>query len=241
MRIISTSNYEELSQKAAQYIAAQITMNPESVLGLATGSTPIGLYQELIKMNSKNEIDFTAVKTINLDEYKGLPADHAQSYRYFMNNQLFNHINIDKNNTYLPDGQETNDKKACSDYDNVISRFGPIDVQLLGIGHNGHIGFNEPADAFTTDTQCIVLDERTRQANARFFDGDMSKVPEKAYTMGIRSIMQSEKILLVVTGADKKEILKKALYGPITPEVPASILQLHSNLVVVADQAALGV
>lgn len=241
MRVLSVKNYDELSKAAARYMAAQLTLKPDSVIGLATGSTPVGMYKELIRMNQSGEIDFSEVISVNLDEYKGLAGDHPQSYRYFMNDNLFKHVNIFADNTFLPDGQIEDDLQACQDYDDVIDCVGPIDMQLLGIGHNGHIGFNEPADAFTTGTQCITLDERTRQANARFFDGDMSQVPAKAYTMGIGSIMKAKKILLVVTGAEKAEILDKALNGPVTPSVPASILQLHPDVMVIADEAALGI
>lgn len=240
MRIQSYANYEEMSKAAARYMAAQLLLKPDSVIGLATGSTPIGMYKELIKMNEAGEIDFSDVVTVNLDEYKGLSADHPQSYRYFMNDNLFNHVNLFADNTYLPDGEQEDDAKVCKDYDDIIEHVGPIDVQLLGIGHNGHIGFNEPADAFTTGTQCITLDKRTLEANARFFDNDINKVPTKAFTMGIGTIMKAKKILLVVTGKDKAEILDKALNGPVNPAVPASILQLHPDVMVIVDDAALG-
>lgn len=237
MVIYKTANYEEMSRKAANIIAAQIIMKPDCVLGLATGSTPIGTYKELIDSYNKGDLDFSKVTSINLDEYKGLSADNDQSYRYFMNTNLFNHVNIDKTNTYVPDGLEPDSEKACADYNNIIATKGPVDLQLLGLGHNGHIGFNEPSDIFEKETHCVDLTESTIEANKRFFASE-ADVPRQAYTMGIGNIMSADKVLLIVSGKGKAEILKKVLYGPITPEVPASILQLHKNVIVVADEEA---
>ena len=237
MVIYKTANYEEMSRKAANIIAAQIIMKPDCVLGLATGSTPIGTYKELIDSYNKGDLDFSKVTSINLDEYKGLSADNDQSYRYFMNTNLFNHVNIDKTNTYVPDGLEPDSEKACADYNNIIATKGPVDLQLLGLGHNGHIGFNEPSDIFEKETHCVDLTESTIEANKRFFASE-ADVPRQAYTMGIGNIMSADKVLLIVSGKGKAEILKKVLYGPVTPEVPASILQLHKNVIVVADEEA---
>ena len=238
MQICKVKNYQELSRKAANLIAAQITLKPDSVLGLATGSSPIGTYARLVEMYQDGDLDFSQITTVNLDEYKGLPGSHEQSYRYFMNTNLFDHVNIDKNRTYVPNGLEEDSDKACADYNEIIRSVGGIDIQLLGIGGNGHIGFNEPGAAFEKETHCVDLTESTIEANKRFFESE-DDVPRQAYTMGIKNIMQAKKILVVVSGEDKADILKEVLYGPITPEVPASILQLHNDVTIVADAAAL--
>lgn len=238
MVIYKAKNYQDMSRKAANLISAQIIMKPNCVLGLATGSSPVGTYKQLIEWYEKGDLDFSQVTSINLDEYKGLSPENDQSYRYFMNTNLFNHVNIDKTKTFVPDGLEPDSKKACDDYNQIIQKQGPIDLQLLGLGHNGHIGFNEPGEAFEKETHCVDLTESTIEANKRFFESE-DDVPRQAYTMGIKSIMQAKKILVVVSGADKADILKEVLYGPITPEVPASILQLHNDVTIVADEAAL--
>ncbi len=232
MRFIEVENYEQLSKMAANIIAAQVTLKPDSVLGLATGSSPVGTYKELIKKNQNGDIDFSSVKSINLDEYIGLDGDNDQSYRYFMNDNLFNHINIDKANTFVPSGIAEDIEKECNAYDNIIASFGGIDLQLLGIGLDGHIGFNEPDDCFTKATHKVSLDESTIEANARFF-ASKDLVPRAAVTMGMGGIMGAKRVLLVANGENKKEILEKAFFGPITPEVPASILQLHSDVTVI--------
>lgn len=238
MQIIKGTDYEHMSRLAANIISAQIILKPECVLGLATGSTPVGTYKNLIHWYEKGDLDFSGVTSVNLDEYKGLSSDHDQSYRYFMNNNLFNHINIKKENTYVPDGMEPDAAKACADYDAVIENCGGVDLQLLGLGHNGHIGFNEPCDIFEKGTHCVDLAESTISANARFFaSADM--VPRQAYTMGIQTIMRAKKILVVASGKDKAEIIKKAFFGPITPQVPASVLQLHTDVILVGDEASL--
>ncbi|MCI5870213.1 MAG: glucosamine-6-phosphate deaminase [Dorea sp.] len=239
MIIYRAKNYQDMSRKAANIISAQIIMKPNCVLGLATGSSPVGTYQQLIEWYKKGDLDFSQVTSINLDEYKGLGPDNDQSYRYFMNTNLFNHVNINKNHTFVPDGLEKDSDKACSEYNHIITREGGIDLQLLGLGHNGHIGFNEPGAAFEKETHCVDLTESTIEANKRFFDSEES-VPKQAYTMGIKSIMQAKKILVIVSGESKAEILKEVLHGPITPAVPASILQLHNDVTIVADEAALG-
>lgn len=238
MKICRAKDYNDMSRKAANIISAQIIMKPHCVLGLATGSTPIGAYKQLVEWYNKGDLDFSEVTTINLDEYKGLPKDNNQSYYYFMNENLFNHVNIDKSRTYLPDGMEEDSEKACRDYNEIIHSVGGADLQLLGLGHNGHIGFNEPGIAFETETHCVNLTERTVKANMRFFLSE-DDVPRQAYTMGIKTIMSARKILVVVSGEDKADIVKEAFFGPVTPSVPASILQLHNDVTVVADEAAL--
>ncbi len=232
MRIIKAENYEDLSRKAANVLSAQVILKPNSVLGLATGSTPIGTYKQLIDWYNKGDVDFSMTKSINLDEYEGLGEDSSQSYRYFMNHQFFDHININKKNTHVPNGCAEDLEKECRRYDRLIAELGGIDMQLLGIGHDGHIGFNEPGEAFEKTTHVVELTEQTIRANARFF-GSEELVPRRAVTMGIKSIMQARALLLVANGPDKEEIMHKALFGPVTPNVPASILQFHPNLTVV--------
>ena len=225
MRIIKAKDYRDLSRKAANIISAQIIMKPNCVLGLATGSSPIGTYKQLIEWYNKDELDFSEVTSINLDEYKGLSPEDPQSYRYFMNTYLFDHVNIDKNRTFVPDGLATDSEKSCAEYNANILRQGGIDLQLLGIGRNGHIGFNEPGTVFKKETQ-------------RFFASE-ADVPRQAYSLGIKNIMQARKILVVASGEDKADALYNAIHGEITPEVPASILQLHNDVTIVADEAAL--
>ena len=238
MVIYKAKNYQDLSRKAANIISAQVIMKPNAVLGLATGSTPVGAYEQLVEWYNKGDIDFSQITSVNLDEYKGLSGDNDQSYRYFMNKNLFDHVNIDKARTFVPDGTEPDSKVACAKYNAIIDSVGGIDLQLLGIGGNGHIGFNEPGSAFESLTHCVALKEDTIKANARFFES-MDDVPKQAYTMGIKNIMTAKKILLVATGEAKADALYKSLYGPITPNVPASILQLHPDVTVVADEGAL--
>ena len=238
MLLIEAKDYHDMSRKAANIISAQVIMKPHAVLGLATGSTPIGAYKQLVEWYNKGDLDFAGVTSVNLDEYKGLSPENDQSYRYFMNTNLFDHVNIDKNKTYVPNGLEEDSDKACADYNEIIRSVGGIDIQLLGIGGNGHIGFNEPGEAFEKETHCVDLTESTIKANARFFES-MDEVPKQAYTMGIKNIMAAKKILLVATGSAKADALYKSLYGPITPNVPASILQLHQDVTVVADEDAL--
>jgi len=236
MKFIQTESYEKLSRQAANIISAQIIMKPDSVLGLATGSSPIGIYRQLIEWHKKGDLDFSEVTSINLDEYVGLREDNDQSYRYFMQTQLFDHVNIRRENTYVPNGCAADLEKECAEYDARIERFGGIDLQLLGIGLDGHIGFNEPSDVFVKNTHVVDLHESTIRANARFF-GSADEVPRQAVTMGMVSIMQAKKILLIANGPAKKEILEKAFFGPITPEIPASILQLHPDITVVYSEA----
>ena len=238
MIIYAGKDYQDVSRKAANIMSAQIIMKPDAVLGLATGSTPVGMYAQLVEWYKKGDLDFSRVTSVNLDEYKGLNRDNDQSYYYFMNENLFSKVNIDRNRTFLPDGTEPDSKKACDAYNQIIHSVGGVDMQLLGLGHNGHIGFNEPGAAFEKETHCVDLTESTIEANKRFFESE-DDVPRQAYTMGIKNIMQAKKILVVVSGEDKAAILKEVLYGPITPEVPASILQLHNDVTIVADAAAL--
>lgn len=232
MNLIKANGYKDLSRKAANVISAQVILKPNSILGLATGSTPVGTYEQLIEWYQKGDIDFSRVTSVNLDEYYGLSPENSQSYRFFMNQHFFEHINIKPENTNVPNGLAGNPEEECERYEKVIADLGGIDLQLLGIGHNGHIGFNEPNISFEKTTHVVELDDTTRKANARFF-ASLDEVPKKAITMGIKSIMQSKKILLVANGPDKQDIIQKAIFGPVTPEIPASILQFHPDLTVV--------
>ena len=238
MRIYTTNDYEEMSRKAAHIISSQIILKPDSVLGLATGSTPIGTYQNLVAWYQNGDLDFQEIKTVNLDEYKGLERDNDQSYYYFMHHHLFEHVNIDLNHTHLPDGTKEDSEAECRRYEDVIKSMGGVDLQLLGLGHNGHIGFNEPDDFFAAETHCVDLQESTIEAKKRFF-ASAEEVPRQAYTMGIKTIMRAKKILVVVSGEDKADIVKKAFFGEVTPRVPASILQMHNDVTVIADRAAM--
>lgn len=237
MVIYKVKDYEEMSRKAANIIGAQVITKPDCVLGLATGSSPVGTYKNLIAACANGDLDFSKVRTINLDEYKGLAPDNDQSYRYFMNTNLFDHINIDKANTCVPNGLEADSDKACAEYNEIIANCGGIDLQLLGLGPNGHIGFNEPDSVFIAGTHCVDLTESTIEANKRFFES-ADAVPRKALTMGIGTIMSAKKIVIVVSGEDKADALQKCITGPITPTVPGSILQLHPDVTVVCDEAA---
>lgn len=238
MRIYEADNYKGMSRKAANIISAQVIMKPKCVLGLATGSTPIGTYDQLVEWYEKGDLDFKEVTTVNLDEYKGLERNNDQSYYYFMNKHFFSRVNVPYENTHLPNGMEIDIEKECIRYEKLIESVGGVDLQLLGLGHNGHIGFNEPCDVFEKDTHCVELQESTIQANKRFFES-IDDVPRKAYTMGIGTIMRARKILVVVNGKEKAEIVKKAFFGPVTPKVPASVLQLHPDVTVVGDKEAL--
>lgn len=238
MKIVAAADYQSMSRKAANIISAQIILEPDSVLGLATGSTPLGVYQQLIEWYKKDDLDFSKIRTVNLDEYCGLASNHPQSYQYYMDVNFFSHVNILSANTHLPDGMAADAEIECRRYDSLNADLGGIDLQLLGIGHTGHIGFNEPDHAFGKMTHVVELSQKTRKANARFFRS-ISEVPHYAITMGIKAIMQAKKILLLVNGPDKADILYQSLFGPVTPTIPASILQLHPSLTVVADQEAL--
>lgn len=238
MKIYKAKDYKDMSRKAANIISAQVIMKPNCVLGLATGSTPIGTYDQLVEWYNKGDLDFSEVTTVNLDEYKGLPRTNDQSYYYFMHQHLFDRVNIDPERTNVPNGMEPDAEKECGRYEELIRSLGGVDLQLLGLGHNGHIGFNEPGEAFEKETHCVYLTESTIEANKRFF-ASADDVPKQAYTMGIKTIMQAKKILIVVNGENKADIVERAFFGPVTPEVPASILQLHNDVTLVGDEAAL--
>lgn len=235
MKFITVDTYEKLSRQAANIISAQVILKPDSVLGLATGSSPLGTYKQLIEWYEKGDIDFSKVTSVNLDEYVGLDGTNDQSYRYFMNKNFFEHINIDINNTFVPNGCAVDLAGEGKRYDEHIAELGGIDLQLLGIGLDGHIGFNEPDKYFVKSTHVVDLHESTIKANSRFF-ANIDEVPKRAITMGMVSIMQAKKILLIASGKEKRDILEKAFYGPITPEIPASILQLHPDITVVYSE-----
>lgn len=237
MRLYIADDYNDMSRKAANIISAQIIMKPDSVLGLATGSSPIGIYKQLIEWFNKGDLDFSEISSINLDEYVGLGKEHEQSYAYFMRENLFNHVNIDPSRINIPNGVEEDADKECNRYNEIIKSHGGIDLQLLGIGENGHIGFNEPGSTFESETHKVALTESTIMANARLFES-AEDVPRFAYSMGIKAIMQAKRILLIANGSKKADAIAKALYGPITPQVPASILQLHNDLTVIVDKEA---
>ncbi|MGN0364122.1 MAG: glucosamine-6-phosphate deaminase [Bilifractor sp.] len=238
MKIIQAKDYDDMSRKAANIISAQVILKPDSVLGLATGGTPIGTYEQLIKWYQKGDVDFFDVTTVNLDEYRGLSREHQQSYWYFMHEHFFDHVNISEAHIHIPDGMNDNVEAVCSEYEKVIRKVGGIDLQLLGIGIDGHIGFNEPGSAFELETHCVDLTDETIQSNQRFFQS-REDVPRQAYTMGIKSIMQAKRVLMVVNGMEKARIVKKAFCGPVTPAVPASILQIHPDFILVGDEGAL--
>lgn len=238
MKIYCTENYDAMSRKAAAIIAAQVIAKPNCVLGLATGSSPVGLYRNLAAGCAAGDLDFSQTVSVNLDEYVGLDGGHDQSYRYFMNQNLFDHININKANTHVPNGRAEDLEAECRRYEVLLAQLGPADIQLLGMGRNGHIGFNEPGGAFIAPTHVVTLTQSTIEANARFF-ASAGEVPKKALTMGVGAIMRAKKVLVVVSGADKAQAVKAAFTGPITPQVPASILQLHPDVVLVGDKAAL--
>lgn len=237
MKLIVTKDYNELSKVAANEMAKVIKNNNKAILGLATGGSPVGMYKELINMNKSGEIDFSDITTVNLDEYIGLRGDHPQSYRYFMNENLFNHINIDKNKTYVPNGLAKDIEKECTSYDAKIEELGGIDVQLLGVGNNGHIAFNEPNEALLAGTHLTDLKEDTIKANSRFFDS-IDDVPKKAITMGLGQIMKAKKIILIASGESKAEVVKAMLSGKISTDVPATMLQMHRDVTVIVDEAA---
>ena len=238
MIVYKMSDYEAMSRRAAGILASQVILKPRSVLGLATGSTPEGIYKYLAEWNSRGDLDFSEITTVNLDEYIGLSPDHPQSYRYFMQKHLLGLINIAPENTHVPSGLARDAAAECRRYETLIENTGGIDVQLLGIGLNGHIGFNEPDDEFAVGTHAVDLTDSTIQANKRFFASE-AEVPRRAYTMGIGTIMKARKIILAASGEEKAEIIKRALTGPVTPQVPASVLQLHPNVVLLGDAAAL--
>ncbi len=238
MKIIRTKDYRDMSRKAANIISAQMILKDDSVLGLATGSTPIGTYDQLVDWYKKGDLDFSKITTVNLDEYKGLPKENDQSYWYFMNKNLFSRVNIRPDYHFLPDGMNLDSANECERYEKLIDSLGGIDLQLLGLGRNGHIGFNEPCDSFPQDVHVVNLTESTIEANKRFF-ASADDVPKQAYTMGVGTILRAKMILLVVSGKDKAAALNAVVNGPITPQVPGSVLRLHPNVIIVADEDAL--
>lgn len=230
-------NNEQMSIQAAELVKEQIAEKPNSVLGLPTGSSPLGMYNQLIAMYKKGELDFSSVITFNLDEYCGLPTDHPQSYHEFMQKNFFQHVNLMSEHTHMPKPDEDNKKSGCEDYEQLIRQAGGIDLQILGIGRNGHIGFNEPGTPFSTRTHIIQLHQDTRKANARFFDS-LDEVPKAAVTMGIKTIMRARKILLLISGQTKREALYNLIYSPVDEQFPASVLQLHPDVIVLTEKAA---
>lgn len=237
--IVRARDYDDMSRKVANIISAQVILKPDCVLGLATGSTPIGAYKQLVEWYEKGDLDFARVSTYNLDEYRGLPGDHDQSYRYFMDTNLFDHVNIDKSRTHVPDGMAEDYEASCAAYDAAVAAAGYPDLQLLGIGNNGHIGFNEPDDHFTCGCHVVNLTESTIQANRRFFDSEAS-VPRQAVSLGVGSILASRCILLLATGEDKAQAIHDTVCGDITSRTPASILKTHPNVILLLDRAAAG-
>lgn len=237
MQLYLTNSESDFNRKAANIISAQIIMKPSCVLGLATGSTPQGAYKQLVEWYCKGDVDFAKVRTVNLDEYKDISRNNPNSYYTFMQNNLFSHVNINQNNIYLPNGMAEDSKAECLRYNGIIESLGGIDLLLLGIGENGHIGFNEPGDTFEKEVHLVELTESTKKANSRFFTS-LNEVPSYAYTIGMKTIMQAKSILLIAFGEKKANALIHAFYGTITPSLPASILQLHNNVTVVADSAA---
>ena len=239
MRLIICETYEEMSKKAAQIVASQITLKPDSVLGLPTGSTPVGMYTMLGEMNKKGEIDFSDVTTFNLDEYYKIDPKNDQSYRYFMNDKLFSKINIKMENTHVLYGLAEDPEEECKQYEKMIKDAGGIDLQVLGIGQNGHIGFNEPDSALNAVTHLTSLTESTINANSIFFES-RDEMPKAALTMGIGSILKARKIILLANGENKKEAVKELLNNDIKPSSPASILKVHPDVTLLCERAAIG-
>jgi glucosamine-6-phosphate deaminase len=237
MRVIIVKDYEELSRKAAGILASQLILKPESVLGLATGSTPVGAYEELVKLYKQGSVSFSSATTFNLDEYYNLDPSNINSYIYFMNDNLFNHVDMNKNNIHIPNGLAKDIHIECDSYEEMINAENGIDMQLLGIGRNGHIGFNEPDIKFEATTHLVNLDEDTINANSRFFN-NIDEVPKQAISMGIKTIMHSKKIVLLACGEEKAQIVYDMMHGKITPELPASVLQLHPDVIVIVDEEA---
>lgn len=238
MKIIRAKDYNDMSRKAANIISAQVILKPDSVLGLATGSSPVGTYDQLVEWHHKGDVDFSEVTTVNLDEYYGMAADNEQSYHYFMHSHFFDHVNVDPAHINLPDGTELDAERECARYDALLESLGDVDLQLLGIGRNGHIGFNEPGDRYAKGTHCVDLAPSTIEANKRFF-ASADEVPRRAYSMGIHTIMTAKKVLVVASGEDKAWAVRASCFGPVTPQVPGSILQLHNDAIIIADEAAL--
>ena len=237
MKIIVTENYEEMSRVAAEQFADVLRNKPDCVLGLATGDTPIGMYQDLIAMYQEGTLDFSKATSVNLDEYYPITPDNDQSYRYFMNHQLFDHVNMDKARTFVPDGTAKDPDAFCRDYEAKIDALGGVDIQVLGIGRNGHIGFNEPADELIPYTHLTELTKSTIEANSRFFASE-EDVPKHALTMGVESVFKARKVLLLVSGANKAEAVRAMLNGNLSTHCPASLLKLHPDVTLICDKAA---
>ena len=237
MKVLIVKNYEEMSKKAAEFMAELVNEKPEAILGLATGGTPVGMYKELIDMNKAGKVDFSKVTTVNLDDYVGLAGDHEQSYRYFMNTNLFNHINVNKDKTFVPNGLAENIEEECKKYDERIKELGGIDLQLLGLGGNGHIAFNEPDNHLVVGSHLTGLTQDTIEANSRFFES-ADEVPKTAVTMGLGGIMQAKKILLIASGEGKADAVEAMINGKITTDCPASMLQMHRDVTIIVDEAA---
>lgn len=237
MNIRTFDQEKELNTTGAELIASLLQSKPKAVLGLATGSSPVGIYNELIDMYNRGLVSFASASSFNLDEYVGLPVNHPESYRSFMNEKLFNHVDIKLENTHVPDGNAPDLDAECAHYEQLLNDHGPVDLQLLGIGHNGHIGFNEPGVSLTGSTHVVDLKEETLKANARFFPS-IDDVPKQAITMGVASILKAKQIVLIARGEDKAEIIRTALTGPITTECPGSLLQCHPNVTVLLDRGA---
>lgn len=238
MKIYETTDYDSMSRKAAGIIFSHVTLRPDCVLGLATGSTPVGTYNQLSEWCKNGDLSFAETRSVNLDEYRGLAPDHPQSYRYFMQENLFGHIDIKRENTNVPDGLASDPDAECRRYNEVIRSMGGIDLQLLGLGHNGHIGFNEPDGSFQLETHLVDLTESTIRANTRFFNNE-DEVPRQAFTMGIKNIMDARQVLVIVSGEAKADIVLRAFAGEVCPQIPASILQMHPNFTLIGDSAAL--
>jgi len=237
MKLVITNDYDGMSKKAASVVAAELRRNKNLVLGLATGSTPLGLYKELIRMHKEEGLDFSGVTTFNLDEYLGLDPNHDQSYHYFMFRNLFDNINVDKSRIHIPDGKAKDTEAFCRDYEKAIKTVGGIDIQVLGIGGNGHIAFNEPGSAADSRTRIVSLTPQTTRDNARFFKNE-SEVPRKALSMGIGTILEAKKIILLASGGNKAEAIVKAIEGPQTVQVPASLLRNHPDVTLIVDKEA---
>ena len=239
MEVVICKTKEEASKLAADMVTAQVKKNPKTVLGLATGSTPVPLYNEMAKAVQAKKVSYKQVKSWNLDEYYGLPGTHDQSYRYFMNENLFSHVNVDLSRTFVPDGAATDPDEACRRYEEILASVGQVDIQVLGIGQNGHIGFNEPADTLCVATHVTDLTPSTIKANARFFASE-AEVPTRALTMGMGTILRAKKILIMANGAAKRDAVATMLAGGLTTACPASLLNLHADVTLVCDGAALG-
>ena len=237
MKILVCKDYEELSRKSAEIVVSQVNQKKDSVLGLATGGTPVGMYQELVKSYREGKVDFGKVITFNLDEYYGVDPTNVNSYHYYMNTNFFDHVNIDRKNINIPNGMSKDIEKECREYDEKIQSLGGIDLQILGVGLNGHIGFNEPARELMSTTHITDLTKETINANARFFE-DISQVPTKAITVGMATILRSKKIVVLINGKNKSKIFEKITGKKITTQIPATLLQLHPDVTIVVDEQA---